>query len=192
MLLLILTLTIDICSEYYKEYADPWRPGLAYNAKLPHILPQGGISGETEYEDRYCHNHMSQSDTDIVQRQDLIYTDHDIICRYVPKRSSDGRVMPRWYTWQGHHLRSPFGLSAKNYDKPSSGRSRSYDQYSRQRPQSYSDSFWYFEYFWLVLKYNPDDSMVVRCSSLLSLDINAHLKCVSWDQNLVHWIPLNI
>merc|ERR1712012_1297705 len=87
--------------EYYKHYADPWRPGLAYSAKLPHILPQGGVSGETEYEDRY-----------------------------VPKRSIDSRVMPRWYTWnQDHQLRSPFGVSAKKHDQPGDA--------TRSRPESF-------------------------------------------------------
>ena len=44
-------------SEYYKEYSTAARPDLAYRAKLPHILPQGGVAGETEYEHRwtqYC------------------------------------------------------------------------------------------------------------------------------------------
>ena len=40
-------------SEYYKEYSTNARPDLAYRAKLPHILPQGGVAGETEYEHRW-------------------------------------------------------------------------------------------------------------------------------------------
>ena len=39
-------------SEYYKEFDKPGRPDLAWKAKNPHILPQGGVDGETEYEDR--------------------------------------------------------------------------------------------------------------------------------------------
>ena len=39
-------------SEYYKQYEKPGRPDLAWKAKNPHILPQGGVDGETEYEDR--------------------------------------------------------------------------------------------------------------------------------------------
>ena len=38
--------------------------------------------------------------------------------RYIPKRHSDSRVMPGWYTWNSQHqMRSPFGLSAKEYQK---------------------------------------------------------------------------
>ena len=44
---------IPFCSEYYKEYSTAARPDLAYRAKLPHILPQGGVAGETEYEHRW-------------------------------------------------------------------------------------------------------------------------------------------
>ena len=39
-------------SEYFKEYADHHKQGISYNAKLPHILPQGGVDGDTEYDDR--------------------------------------------------------------------------------------------------------------------------------------------
>ena len=48
-----MTLSLIICSEYYKEYSTTARPDLAYRAKLPHILPQGGVAGETEYEHRW-------------------------------------------------------------------------------------------------------------------------------------------
>ena len=46
---------LPCCSEYYKEYSTTARPDLAYRAKLPHILPQGGVAGETEYEHRWTH-----------------------------------------------------------------------------------------------------------------------------------------
>ena len=50
---LSLIIMLPCCSEYYKEYSTTARPDLAYRAKLPHILPQGGVAGETEYEHRW-------------------------------------------------------------------------------------------------------------------------------------------
>ena len=50
---LSLIIMLPLCSEYYKEYSTAARPDLAYRAKLPHILPQGGVAGETEYEHRW-------------------------------------------------------------------------------------------------------------------------------------------
>ena len=71
-------------SEFYKEIHHGERPELAWGAKYPHILPQGGVEGCTEYD--HC---------------------------YVPLRPGDGRVLPRWFTWHDKHQRSPFGLTAR-------------------------------------------------------------------------------
>ena len=49
-------------SEYYREFSHPDRPDLAYNAKLPHILPQGGVAGETEYEHRWLRDMRDMRD----------------------------------------------------------------------------------------------------------------------------------
>ena len=77
------------CSEYYKEIRSSQRPDLAWNAKFPHMLPQGGVEGETEY-------------------------DH----RYIPLRPGEGRVLPRWFTWSKEDQRSPFGLTAARTRQP--------------------------------------------------------------------------
>ena len=78
------------CSEYYKEIRSSERPDLAWKAKFPHMLPQGGVEGETEY-------------------------DH----RYIPLVPGDGsRVLPRWFTWAQADQRSPFGLTAARARQP--------------------------------------------------------------------------
>ena len=74
---------MSVCREHYKEIFNSPRPGLAWNAKYPHILPQGGVEGDTEYD-----------------------------TRYIALRHGDARVLPRWFTWDNNQ-RSPFGLTAR-------------------------------------------------------------------------------
>ena len=38
--------------EEYRGHPNPGRSPMSMNAKLPHMLPQGGIDGDTEYDNK--------------------------------------------------------------------------------------------------------------------------------------------
>ena len=53
-----LHLTLEYCREKYQKYNNINRSEMAVNAKRAHILPQGGIDGDTEYDDEYVECHV--------------------------------------------------------------------------------------------------------------------------------------